>query len=122
MSAHDDHAISTRSEASDRPVAVDQYPLDGAWVVVAAGELDMDTVPALQEALEAGAASHSSVVLDAGAITFADSTALTLLLRMDRSTTFRIAAPGPALLQLMQITGADRVLTVKGTVEEARTA
>lgn len=122
MSTHDDHKESTQPEVSVRPVIVDRYPIEGAWVVVAAGELDMDTVPVLQGALEAGAASHPSVILDAGAITFADSTALTLLLRMHQATAFRIAAPGPALLQLMRITGADRVLTVRPTVEEARTA
>ncbi|WP_250293800.1 STAS domain-containing protein [Streptomyces atroolivaceus] len=122
MSTPDDHTSFTQSEAAVRPVTVDQYEVEGAWVVVAAGELDMDTVPTLQEALEGGAASHPSVLLDAGAVTFADSTALTALLRMHRTTVFRIAAPSPTLLHLIQITGADRILTVRPTVDEARTA
>ncbi|CAM5638431.1 STAS domain-containing protein [Streptomyces atroolivaceus] len=122
MSTPDDHTSFTQSKAAARPVTVDQYEVEGAWVVVAAGELDMDTVPTLQEALEGGAASHPSVILDAGAVTFADSTALTALLRMHQTTVFRIAAPSPTLLHLIQVTGADRILTVRPTVDEARTA
>ncbi|MFD3613111.1 STAS domain-containing protein [Streptomyces atroolivaceus] len=52
----------------------------------------------LRQALEAAAATQPLVILDAGAVTFADSTTLSLLLRTHRSTHFRIAAPPPALL------------------------
>ncbi|MEV7107572.1 hypothetical protein [Streptomyces atroolivaceus] len=48
MSTPDDHTSLAQSKAAARPVTVDQYEVEGAWVVVAAGELDMDTVPTLQ--------------------------------------------------------------------------
>ncbi|WP_250293541.1 STAS domain-containing protein [Streptomyces atroolivaceus] len=77
---------------------VEEYAVEGGWVVVGGGDFDWNTVLRLRQALEAAAATQPLVILDAGAVTFADSTTLSLLLRTHQSTHFRIVAPPPALL------------------------
>jgi anti-anti-sigma factor len=96
-----------------------QYERGDAWVVVAKGAYDANTLGPLADALEAAVPAHRRVVLDASGITFADSTVLNLLLGIHRATTLRVAAPPHQLLRLLQNTGADAVLDVRETVEDA---
>ncbi|MFB6824827.1 STAS domain-containing protein [Streptomyces virginiae] len=95
------------------------YLAGAGWVVAARGELDQDTLAPLEEALAAAADQHRMVVLDAGSITFGDSSFLNLLLRLHRLTTLRIAAPGEQLRRLFALTGADTVLSLHPSVEDA---
>lgn len=55
----------------------------------------MDSLPPLRQAMEAAAAAGPVLVLDTGEMSFADSSALNLLLLMHQTTTLRIAAPPP---------------------------
>jgi anti-sigma B factor antagonist len=55
--------------------------LDGSTLVVASGEIDIATSPALREALLAAAESSGRVVVDLSAVTFLDSTGLGVLMR-----------------------------------------
>ncbi|GHH87103.1 hypothetical protein GCM10018793_61570 [Streptomyces sulfonofaciens] len=100
-------------------VAVVQYEHDGAWVVVAYGSYDMDTIAPLEGALLTAARERPKVVLDASGVTFADSTFLNLLIRVHTATTLRVAAPRAQLRRLFEITGTDSVLGVRATVEDA---
>lgn len=95
------------------------YPAGAGWVVSARGELDQDTLAPLEQALVSAADRHGLVVLDARAITFGDSSFLNLLLRMHQRTTLRVAAPGEQLRRLFALTGADTVLSLSPSVEEA---
>ncbi|MEU9031152.1 STAS domain-containing protein [Streptomyces sp. NPDC048383] len=88
-------------------------------VITAWGEYDADTVGPLESRLAAAAATHRTVVLDTGAMTFGDSSFLNLLLKMHRITQLRIAAPQPQLQRLLRLTGADQVLDVRSTLEDA---
>ncbi|MEV7030387.1 STAS domain-containing protein [Streptomyces sp. NPDC093272] len=96
-----------------------QREQSGAWVVAVVGAFDLTSTPALAAALEAGARSHARVVLDATGLTFADSTVLNLLLHVHRTTVLRVAAPPPQLARVLELTGADAVLDVRPTLEEA---
>jgi anti-anti-sigma factor len=96
-----------------------QYERAGAWVVVAHGDYDANSIAAMAEALETAAKKHSRVVLDAAALTFADSTFLNLLLRIHQTTALCVASPAPQLRRILEITGADTVLDVRTTVAEA---
>jgi anti-anti-sigma factor len=100
----------------------EKYVLRGAFVVPVRGELDLDTLAPLREALEAAAAEHPVTVLDGAGITFADSSALNLLLDTAGRTTLRIAAPSASLLRLLRLTGADQVLRTWPTVDDAADA
>lgn len=106
-------------DANHQSVVGDSYLAGAGWVVAAHGELDQDTLAPLQEALASAADRHGLVVLDAGSITFGDSSFLNLLLRVHHLTTLRIAAPGEQLRRLFALTGADTVLSLHPTVEDA---
>nr|WP_307123030.1 STAS domain-containing protein [Streptomyces sp. B1I3] len=96
-----------------------QYERQGAWVVAAYGSYDVDSIRPLAEALTAATRKHPNVVLDASGVTFADSSLLNLLLVTHRAVPLCVAAPGPQLRRLLEITGVDTVLEVRATVEEA---
>ncbi|MFF7946227.1 STAS domain-containing protein [Streptomyces griseorubiginosus] len=96
-----------------------QYERDKAWVIVAHGAFDMDTIAPLAEALQAAVAKHARVVVDVSGITFADSTFLNLLLHINQQTDLRIVAPAPQLRRVLEMTGADTVVTVQPTVDDA---
>ncbi|MFI5689599.1 STAS domain-containing protein [Streptomyces sp. NPDC051636] len=96
-----------------------QYELGGAWVVVARGDCDMNSLGPLTAALETAAEKHRRVVLDASAVTFADSSFLNLVVRVHQETSLRVAAPAPQLRRVLELTGADAVLDVRDTVDDA---
>ncbi|WP_028810180.1 STAS domain-containing protein [Streptomyces sp. 351MFTsu5.1] len=98
-----------------------QHERDKAWVIVAQGAFDMDTIAPFAEALQAAVAKHARVVVDVSGVTFADSTFLNLLLHINQQTDLRIVAPAPQLRRVLEMTGADTVLTVQATVDDAAT-
>ncbi|MET9963488.1 STAS domain-containing protein [Streptomyces sp. NPDC006326] len=106
-------------DAHQEGVVRDSYPAGSGWVVAARGELDQDTLAPLEAALSAAADRYRLVVLDAAAITFGDSSFLNLLLRLHRLTALRIAAPGEQLRRLFALTGADTVLSLYPSVQDA---
>ena len=107
------------TEQVTEQAAMSQYAVHGAWVVVARGDYDMHTIAPLAKALEDAAARRPKVVLDTSGVTFADSTFLNLLIRVHHSGALCLAAPSPQVRRLCEITGADAVLEIRGTVEEA---
>jgi anti-anti-sigma factor len=102
-----------------RGAAPAQYERHGAWVVVARGAYDMDSVAPLAEALDAGVRRHPKVILDASGITFADSTLLNLLILTHQAGTLRVVAPSLQLKRLCEITGVDSILQTRDSVDDA---
>jgi len=105
--------------SADLPVVAAEGEINGYWVVRARGDLDSDNVDPLFVALWQAVAGHEVVVLDASAITFADSSFLSLLIEAHQRTELRIAAPGAALTRLLRTAGVDRVLRIYPTLEAA---
>ncbi|MER8193514.1 STAS domain-containing protein [Streptomyces microflavus] len=69
-----------------------RHPGAGALPVIAPqGEFDYGTVPQLQEQIDTAVNERGGVILDAGGITFIDSTVLTLILMTHQRTHLRIA-------------------------------
>jgi anti-anti-sigma factor len=99
--------------------ALDQYEWRGAWVVAAHGSYDMHSIPPLADALGAAARKHRKVVLDASGVVFADSSFLNLLILTHQAGTLRVVAPPEQLQRLFEITGADNVLELRETVDDA---
>lgn len=89
-------------------------------VVAPQGDLDADTIGALTAELEAAAAGHSAVILDAGGITFGDSSFLRLMLTTHRRVDLRIAAPSPVVTRLFRLVCVEDVLRLFPTVQAAR--
>ncbi|WP_242744492.1 STAS domain-containing protein [Streptomyces sp. CA-256286] len=96
-----------------------QYEYRGGWVIVASGEYDLASIAPLREALQAAARQYPKVVLDASAVTFADSAFLNLLILTHQTATLRVVAPSAQVRHLFEISGVDSVLTIRRTIEEA---
>jgi anti-sigma B factor antagonist len=97
---------------------------DGAVVVSLAGELDLYNAEEVRSALlEACAGEPELLVVDLGAVTFIDSTALGVLIearsRMADRKGFRLAAPGIETRRALEVSGLDRHFVVHETVPEA---
>ncbi|MFD6280964.1 STAS domain-containing protein [Streptomyces sp. NPDC060209] len=101
------------------PVVAAEGEVNGYWVVRAQGDLDSDSIDPLFIAIWQAAAGHEVVVLDASAVTFADSSFLSLLIQVHQQTELRIAAPGTALTRLLRTAGVDQVLRSYPTLDAA---
>ncbi|WP_299538035.1 STAS domain-containing protein [uncultured Streptomyces sp.] len=88
-------------------------------VLAVRGEYDLDNAVPLRRRLEEAAAAHDAIVLEASGVTFADSTFLTVLLRINLRTPLRVAAASRQVERLLTITGVDQVLGLHPTVREA---
>ncbi|MGP3749815.1 STAS domain-containing protein [Streptomyces sp. IBSNAI001] len=104
---------------ADEPALSRPAPLP---VLAPTGELDMDSVTPLAAEIETALAQHDSIVLDASGITFGDSIFLRLVLSTHHRADLRIAAPSPAVTRLFRVVGADTVLRVYPTLDDALAA
>ncbi|MEW2544414.1 STAS domain-containing protein [Streptomyces sp. NPDC047002] len=100
---------------------------EGAAVVLAVdGELDLDTVAPLGDALAEAADGQADgpVVVDLSKVAFADSTTVNVLLRarVALGGRLRIASPSAFLRRLFDVIGLDEALPVYGSVPEALAA
>jgi anti-sigma B factor antagonist len=95
-------------------------------IVTAGGEIDLYTAPKLQADLAAiidGAAPVVRVVLDMSGVEFCDSTGMNVLLgalrhARERGGELELAAPRPAIVKILQVTGLDAVFTVAPQVSD----
>ncbi|MEU3842740.1 STAS domain-containing protein [Streptomyces sp. NPDC028635] len=110
-----DQATGRASHGGD----LQQYERRGAWVIAARGAYDMQSITPLAKALESAAKDHPKVVLDASGVTFADSTFLNLLILTHQAGTLRLVAPSAPVRRLCEITGVDRLLEIRDTLDEA---
>lgn len=90
------------------------------------GELDAFTVSQFRQAL-AELASSPRLLIDLSGVPFVDSAGLGALIGGIRRVRelggdVAVACPRPTLTRLLRTTGFDRIVTVVGTVEEARIA
>jgi anti-sigma B factor antagonist len=95
-------------------------------VISVEGELDLSTAPQLKwmlvDSLEAG---HSELVVDLSLTTFMDSTALGVLVGVDRSLgiggRLAIVCTRANLLKIFELSGMDGVFAISPTLEDALT-
>ena len=95
-------------------------------VVVASGEIDIATSPALREALVAAAESSSNVVVDLSAVTFLDSTGLGVLMGGFRTLfghgSMCLVGPTGMVAKVLRVTRLDQVIPIHADVEGALSA
>ncbi len=117
--------IARGADPAQHEFAVSQERLeDGAVVVRVGGELDLATAPRLKRALaEVLGAGTSQVVLDMTAVTFIDSTALGVLVGVQRNlpadARLAIAGSGSDVVNVFELTGLDSTFDMFATVEQA---
>ncbi len=100
---------------------------DGANVVSVTGELDLSTHEALGERLVGMAEKGEPVIVDLSDCEFIDSSGIrALLMGLKASGTdgggFAIAAPGPQVRRILEMTGLDREVEVHDSVDAALAA
>ncbi|MFJ9655886.1 STAS domain-containing protein [Streptomyces microflavus] len=91
-------------------------------VVAQQGDFDEDTLPPARSADQEAVNAHGGLILDAGNITFGDSTFLRLLLATHQETDLRIANSSPTVTRLISVVGAHQVLNIHPNAEAARSA
>jgi anti-sigma B factor antagonist len=98
-------------------------PLEDAFLIRAAGEIDMSSVAALQRELDAARLEAVTVLLDLSGVRFIDSSGLHLLLRASHSSAssdwdFFLVRPSESVLRLIELSGtADMLAVVDPTAE-----
>jgi anti-anti-sigma factor len=98
---------------------------DGACVLSVTGELDLSTHEKLSERLVAEAGKGDPVVVDLSRCAFIDSSGVRALLlglkagNEDGGGPVSIAAPGPQVRRILEMTGLDRELVIHESVEAA---
>jgi anti-anti-sigma factor len=94
---------------------------DGAAKVAApAGRLDTASAPSVERALLAIMAPGARVVLDLSAITYISSAGLRVLLKAAKEAraaggAFALAAPQPAVREVLDVSGFDRIIAIHPT-------
>jgi anti-sigma B factor antagonist len=97
---------------------------DNAFVVAAAGEADMYTAPALEQALEGVVGlGGTSAVVDLAEVSFIDSTVLSVLLRFrerfeELGGRLVLVTDDRRVLRTFEITGLDRIFTIERRLAE----
>ncbi|MFD7919327.1 STAS domain-containing protein [Streptomyces sp. NPDC059740] len=107
--------------SGDEDAAIGSHSTASAYVLAPTGELDADAEVELRESLDAAvAAGCGHVVLDLSRVTFADSTALQLVLAAHLRCDLRLAGPlAPEVRRLIDVTGMNAVLHLFPSVAEA---
>jgi anti-sigma B factor antagonist len=107
------------------PFAIERRDLDpGTSVIAIEGELDLASAPRLKwMLLDALADGHSRLVLDLALATFMDSTALGVLVGVNRSLSadgaLVIVCANTGVLKIFELSGMDGAFAILSTLEEA---
>ena len=110
------------SSSAGKAVSIVSRQQGGALVLAVTGDLDLDTVPPLGEAMESAAkAGGGPVVVDLSGVAFADSTTVNVLLQGqgELGPRLRLAAPSGFMRRLIGVIGLDSAVPVFATVDEA---
>ncbi|SCK11657.1 anti-anti-sigma factor [Streptomyces sp. WMMB 714] len=109
------------SGADDAPSPVSRERRDGTELLTLSGDLDLDVVEEIVPVLEAALAAQSGgLVIDLSGVTFADSSALNMLLRTHARTKLYLGGPlQPVVRRLFEITGIESVLNLHDSAAAA---
>lgn len=113
----------------------DAYPLtdtmttsvaarEGATVLAVAGEVDLATAPALENAIEAVLGQRpAALIIDLSAVSFLASAGMATLVaahqRAGEATRIAVVADGPATSRQLKMTSLDQVFSLFATLDEA---
>jgi anti-sigma B factor antagonist len=107
-------------------LVLEREDLDGDGMLVVRGEIDVQTAPALREALiELIDDGGPRILVDLEGVGFIDSVGLGMLMAglkraRSRGADLEIIATGRAVIQVFEITGVNGIMTVHAGREAAR--
>jgi anti-anti-sigma factor len=102
-----------------------EHVTESVVVLTAAGEIDRDSQSVLDEAAASALADGSDrLVIDLGAVSFCDSSGLSLFVRLHRQVTgrggsLRLAGAQPLVRTVLEATNLDRLFPAYPTLEQA---
>lgn len=104
--------------------AVVREQRDGTELLVLSGDLDLDVVGEITPVLDSALKTQpAGLVIDLSEVSFADSSALNMLLRTHAQTSLHLAGPlNAAVRRLFEITGIETVLNLHEDREAALSA
>ena len=111
-------------DAESPRLRVHERAVDGSVVVAVVGDVDMNTVPELEERLVAAARAEVPLVADLTGVTFLDSSGLSALVRCHErglrdGAAFRIVVATRAVAMPLRLTALDGLLGVYPTLADA---
>jgi len=100
---------------------------DEATVLTVAGEVDLATAPALENAIEAALGGKpAALIIDLSQVSFLASAGMAALVaahqRAGKATRIAVVADGPATGRQLKMTSLDQVFSLHPTLEEALTS
>ncbi|MEU4340919.1 STAS domain-containing protein [Nocardia sp. NPDC023852] len=100
---------------------------DGATVLTVAGEVDLATAPALENAIEAIlSGTPAALIIDLTAVSFLASAGMATLVaahqRAGAATAIAVVADGPATSRQLKMTSLDQVFALHSTLDAALAA
>ncbi|MDQ0797815.1 STAS domain-containing protein [Streptomyces sp. B1I3] len=104
-----------------------RYPEEAIAILTVAGEIDVDSVPALRtRALEVIRQGRPHLVLDVAAVGFCDSSGLNAMIAIlryakDRHGSLSLAGAPPHLTRLLDVTGVGDLIPALPTTAELQT-
>jgi anti-anti-sigma factor len=106
-------------------LVVDLMHLDGSAVLMARGEVDMESAPVFGSAIEEALSLGVPVVVDCSGVTFMDSSGLNVLMLADRSAdqhcSVQVQNPSPQVRRVLSLSGLGRMLVADATaIKEGR--
>ncbi|WP_328319826.1 STAS domain-containing protein [Streptomyces sp. NBC_00388] len=112
--------VSVPSDQNGKPEGTACFEAGAATVVAPVGEIDIDAAPPVREAISAAFHAGRPVVLDLSQVTFADSSALNVLLWAHSSGVLRLAGPVQEQVQrLFDVTGVNEIFITAPSRAEA---
>jgi anti-anti-sigma factor len=96
---------------------VDSTRHNDGWILTLKGELDMGTVPHIQEVMDSWMFVPNHLIVDASGLSFIDSTGLGVLLRALELVGghLTISQPSEPTLRLLELTGLAELIKVQPT-------
>jgi anti-anti-sigma factor len=112
-----DTSLATLAAPPATPFTIDQALVGRRTVLAVAGEIDINTTGALQEAIESAASRAFEIWLDLTATTFMDSSGIhaiaTARTRLtDANRRLVVICPDGPVLRVLTLTGFDGVLEI----------
>jgi anti-sigma B factor antagonist len=112
----------------DERLEVQLEQVGGTSVVRASGEIDIATAPKLRDCLAEVAEGTRIVIVDLSAVTFLDSTALSVLVAgwkrfssddEGEEAELRLVVVRPVIQRVLDVTGLAKVFSIFSTLEQA---
>lgn len=122
MTSHPDDAASWLADAGHNGFAVDQ--VGRCAVVTADGEIDLQSAPALRDAVLAAADLTAHLVVDLGRVSFLDSSGLSVLVLAQKRTSAQngsvsLVGPVGVVRKALELTRLDDAFPIFDGVDEA---